>query len=239
MEWRITGDIHQRELDRFYYLDPNTQYNIIVLGDFCFDYLLDERDAQAKDSLARKFPNITWYVVRGNHEARPADVEGMEIVHDPVVVNRVYRHPAHPHINYLMDGATYLFDKYMALIIGGAYSVDKFYRQMTGRAWFANEQLNEEEKAQIMSLVSTMPKVDFIFTHTCPFYWQPFDLFLKGLDQSTVDNSTEWFLEEIARIANYDTWCFGHFHADRQQGEKGLMLYHKVITLDEAFERKI
>ena len=239
MKWLLTGDIHRQDLDRFYYLSTDEDLGVIVLGDAGFDYLLDERDTAHKNTLARKFPNIVWYLVRGNHEARPADVAGMEIVYDPVVANRVYRHPAHPHINYLMDGATYLFDKYMALVIGGAYSVDKFYRQMMGRAWFANEQLNHEEQAQIMSLVTTMPKVDFIFTHTCPFYWQPLDLFLQGLDQSTVDNSTEWFLEEIARIANYDTWCFGHFHADRQQGDKGLMLYHRVITLDEAYERKI
>ena len=239
MEWRITGDIHRREFDRFYYLDPNIEYGVIVLGDFGMDYLLDERDDAEKRALAHKFPNITWYVVRGNHEARPADVAGMEIVLRPEICGRAYQHPDHPHIIYLMDGATYVFDKYMALIIGGAYSVDKFYRQMMGRVWFANEQLDNEEKAQIMGLVTTMPKVDFIFTHTCPFYWQPFDLFLEGLDQATVDNSTEWFLEEIARIANYSTWCFGHFHADRQQGDKGLMLYHKVLTLDEAFERKI
>lgn len=203
------------------------------------DYLLDERDDAEKRALARKFPNITWYVVRGNHEARPADVTGMEIVLRPEICGRAYQHPDHPHIIYLMDGATYVFDKYIALIIGGAYSVDKYYRQMMGRAWFANEQLNNEEKAQIMSLVTTMPKVDFIFTHTCPFYWQPLDLFLEGLDQAAVDNSTEWFLEEIARIADYNTWCFGHFHADRVQGDKGLMLYHKVLTLDEALERKI
>lgn len=239
MEWRITGDIHRREFDRFYYLDPNIEYGVIVLGDFGMDYLLDEHDDAEKRALARKFPNITWYVVRGNHEARPADVAGMEIVLRPEICGRAYQHPDHPHIIYLMDGATYVFDKYMALIIGGAYSVDKFYRQMMGRVWFANEQLDNEEKAQIISLVTTMPKVDFIFTHTCPFYWQPFDLFLEGLDQATVDNSTEWFLEEVARIANYSTWCFGHFHADRIQGDKGLMLYHKVLTLDEAFERKI
>ena len=166
------------------------------------DYLLDEHDDAEKRALARKFPNITWYVVRGNHEARPADVAGMEIVLRPEICGRAYQRPDHSHIIYLMDGATYLFDKYMALVIGGAYSVDKFYRQMMGRAWFANEQLNNEEKAQIMSLVTTMPKVDFIFTHTCPFYWQPLDLFLEGLDQAAVDNSTEWFLEEIARIAD-------------------------------------
>lgn len=204
------------------------------------DYLLDERDDAEKRALARKFPNITWYVVRGNHEARPADVAGMKIVLRPEICGRAYQHPNHPHIIYLIDGATYVFDKYMAFIIGGAYSVDKFYRQMMGRAWFENEQLDQDERWAIQDkFINFCPNIDFVFSHTCPYTWMPFDLFLEGLDQSTVDNTMEHWLQELSEANKYKTWCFGHYHADRIQGDKGLMLYHKVLTLDEAFERKI
>jgi 3-oxoacid CoA-transferase subunit A len=110
---------------------------------------------------------------------------------------------------------------------------------MMGRTWFDNEQLDENERDLITKTIEEKWHYSFIFSHTCPYTWQPFDLFLSGLDQSTVDNTMEYWLDDIAKTANYDTWCFGHFHADRQQGEKGLMLYHIVITLDEAYERKI
>ena len=239
MKWLLTGDIHRQDLDRFYYLPTDEDLGVIVLGDAGFDYLLDERDTAHKNTLALKIPNITWYLVRGNHEARPEDITGIQTMYDPTVNNTVYYHPDHMNIFYLMDGQEYQFDNYNALILGGAYSVDKYYRQMMGRVWFENEQLNPQEQETILDNINSDKHYNFIFSHTCPFYWQPFDLFLKGLDQSTVDNSMEWFLEKVNRKANYDTWCFGHFHADRQQGEKGLMLYHKVITLDEAYERKI
>jgi 3-oxoacid CoA-transferase subunit A len=239
MKWLLTGDIHRQDLDRFYYLPTDEDLGVIVLGDAGFDYLLDERDTSHKNALARKFPNITWYLVRGNHEARPADVEGMKRVFDSELNGWVMYHPDHMNIFYLLDGQEYQFGKYNAFVIGGAYSVDKYYRLMMGRTWFDNEQLDENERDIITKTIEEKWHYSFIFSHTCPYTWQPFDLFLSGLDQSTVDNTMEYWFDDIAKTANYDIWCFGHFHADRQQGEKGLMLYHRVITLDEAYERKI
>lgn len=239
MRVMITGDIHRNDIDRFWYLPTDEDLAIIVLGDAGFDYTLNHQDTEHKNALFRKFPNITWYLVRGNHEARPQDVEGIQIVFDQELQGWVYYHPNHMNIFYLIDGQEYQFGGYNALVIGGAYSVDKYYRLMMGRKWFENEQLNEEERETILNTIKQGKHYNFIFSHTCPYDWQPFDLFLTGLDQSTVDNTMEKWLELVNQNANYDTWCFGHFHADRQQGEAGLMLFHKVIDLDKAIEREI
>ena len=34
-------------------------------------------------------------------------------------------------------------------------------------------------------------QVDVVFSHTCPLKYEPVEVFLPGIDQSTVDKSTE------------------------------------------------
>jgi 3-oxoacid CoA-transferase subunit A len=234
MRWLLTGDIHRQDLDRFYYLSTDEDLGVIVLGDAGFDYLLDERDTAHKNTLARKFPNITWYLVRGNHEARPKDIEGIQTMYDPAVNNTVYYHPDHMNIFYLMDGQEYQFDNYNALILGGAYSVDKYYRQMMGRVWFENEQLNPQEQEAILDNISSDKHYNFIFSHTCPLSWDPTEMFLSFIDQNSVSKRMEKFLSELTTNFEWDKWMFGHFHADRMDvcGDgKVTMLYNQEVQI--------
>ena len=41
-------------------------------------------------------------------------------------------------------------------------------------------------------------------------------MFLEGIDQSTVDNSTELFLDEIEKTTNYKKWFCGHYHTNKK-----------------------
>ena len=47
-------------------------------------------------------------------------------------------------------------------------------------------------------------KVDIILSHTCTYKYLPREMFLEGMDQSTVDNSTEYFLDEIKEYTDYN-----------------------------------
>ena len=40
-------------------------------------------------------------------------------------------------------------------------------------------------------------KVDMVFSHTCPYKYEPREVFLKTIDQSNVDKSTELWLDKI------------------------------------------
>ena len=118
-------------------------------------------------------------------------------------------------------------------MIGGAYSVDKWYRlncatpgaSWTG--WFKDEQLTPEEMQDIETRMSGH-HFDFILTHTCPYAWQPFDLFLRGVDQSSVDNSMERWLDEFKEKVTWNAWLFGHFHNDRLV-RPGVEMYYRDI----------
>lgn len=233
--WLISGDTHG-SLTRFTALkdyEPRTAA-IIILGDVGFNYTAGSQDNYLKNR-ANSYSNYI-YCVRGNHEMRPSDVPTMKEFWDENVGNVVYYEPAYPYIRYFKDGYLYQLGEYRALVIGGAYSVDKYYRLMMKRKWFPNEQLTAEEMNNIYKVYAN-DKVDFILSHTCPLSWQPTDLFLEGLDQSTVDNSMETWMDAFKDALNWNIWLFGHYHRDRLVRPHVEMLSTDIQKLDEIYKR--
>ena len=234
----ITGDCHGWIVDRAEQLKDLGPVALIILGDASFDYYLDRKEEKYKEALCKKYSNITFYVVRGNHEARPADLEGVEIFYDDLVGGNVYIIPHLPNIRYFIDGDSYTIGQYTCLVIGGAYSVDKYYRLAQGHRWFANEQLTREEMDKIYE-TRRGAYFDLILAHTCPYTYRPTHLFLKGLDQTAVDSTMEVWLEKLIEEVGFHTFCFGHYHGDELIKDDGLMLYKKIITIEDAYNREI
>ena len=58
-------------------------------------------------------------------------------------------------------------------------------------------------------------QVDSVFSHTCPYKYVPRESFMKDLDQSEVDNSTEHWLDTIEDRLDYKYWYCGHFHTEK------------------------
>ena len=59
-------------------------------------------------------------------------------------------------------------------------------------------------------------KIDVILSHTCPFKYMPYEVFLENVNQLDVDKSTEKFLDEIENNTQYQKWYCGHYHTDKQ-----------------------
>ncbi len=235
--WLLSGDKHRNfnnilTIAKMDYKPEETA--IIILGDCGADYYLNESDRKFKNALQET--GFTFYFLRGNHEERPALVEGMTIEFDGEVNNDVYVHPSWPQIRYFIDGQIYLIDGYTCLTIGGAYSVDKYYRQAQGWQWFPGEQLTKEEMNIIEKSIEGI-HVDFVFTHTCPLTYEPRDLFLSVVDQSTVDKSMEEWLDRIEDKFRWFIWLFGHYHADRLVRPNMEMMYHTFDTIQDIYER--
>ena len=189
-----------------------------------------------KNYICKKY-NFRIYCVRGNHEARPQDVPDMHLIYDEDVNGDVYIQDRWPQIRYFKDWGKYTINNHSVIVIGGAYSVDKYYRLSQGYKWFENEQLSTDEMLQCMADL-TNATADIVLTHTCPYCWRPIDLFLPGIDQSTVDNTMEHFLEEIMSYRIYHgIWCFGHYHQDRIEAPYVEMFYTDTEDLEDVYQR--
>lgn len=223
---------------------------IIILGDCGLDFYLNKTDERKKKEVDARGYYIYW--VRGNHEARASDVKGYEKIFDENVHGVVYCDPRFPHLRVFLDYGFYDIGGYTCYVIGGAYSVDKYYRLARAgmttatnnpkkSGWFANEQLTIEEmkevEKQLHDFDAADKVIDFMFTHTCPYSWEPRDLFLGVVDQSTVDDTMEKWLDKVKNIATGYVWCFGHFHDDRLVRPHVEMFYHNIEELDKIYQR--
>ena len=246
--WFLKGDTHglseliQRTKNLEAYEPSETA--IVVLGDLGANFYLNKTDQKWKEKF--QSTGYTVFAVRGNHEARPQNLPHMNYIFHKDVQGGVYVEDNYPNIFYFMDYGTYTIAGYHCLVIGGAYSVDKWYRLARKReganswcGWWSDEQLSSVERTRCRNflLTSHSTNFDFVLTHTCPISYEPTDLFLDFIEQSTVDKTMEKFLEEIKNILTFKVWCFGHYHADRLEKPGVQQFYRTIETFDEVYNR--
>lgn len=237
----ITGDCHGRVENRLAQIkDTMPEYvpsetAVIILGDIGFNYYMSKHDWKTKHSAA-KF-GYTIYCLRGNHEDRAENMKYPIYTIDNFVNGMVCYEEEFPNIRYFMDCvAEYEIMGKKVLCIPGAYSVDKWYRLQNDWHWFAEEQLTAEEKKHAEELVSGK-YYDFVFSHTCPIIWEPTDLFLSMIDQSTVDKTMEVWMAKIKETFLWKHWLFGHYHADRIERPYVEQFYTEVEDLESIIAR--
>lgn len=212
-----TGDIHGniRKISSFVFNNNLTENDIIViLGDAGLNYYGNNKgDAKVKKKLNAL--NVPVLCVHGNHEMRPESLDSYCETewHDAVV----YWEKEYQNIFFAKDGEIYNLDGRKNIVIGGAYSVDKFHRLAMGTHWFADEQPSEEIKKRVIEKLDSVDwKVDGVLSHTCPYKYRPTETFLPFINQDTVDNSTEHWLDEIEDKLQYSKWLCGHWHIDKK-----------------------
>ena len=212
----IRGDTHgDFNFLPYFCVAENTTKNdiLIILGDAGINYYgaPHSKEMNLKREISKE--NITLFCIRGNHEDRPEDRPEYHLK-DVGIGDKVYVSIAHPNIWFAQDGGEYKIKGKTYLTIGGAYSVDKFYRMSRGWKWVANEILSMEERSEILDKVYHK-KYNYVLTHTCPVEWEPHDLFLPQIDQSKVNKTMENFLSDVKNYIDFDHWYFGHYHANR------------------------
>ena len=148
------------------------------------DYMLE--------NILREYP-ITFFCIHGNHEKRPENIKTYKAkkYHDEIV----YYEEDYPNILFTKAGEVYNFNNHQVLVIGGAYSVDKYFRKAHGYNWYESEQPNDKTKNKVEKVLKDLDnRVDIILSHTCPYKYLP----------------REMFLDEIEESADYNLWYCGY-----------------------------
>ena len=225
-----TGDIHGMPWNvvklsiRLHLTKADT---IVLLGDVGANFYCDERDNECKAALNKIKPTVLC--IHGNHEARPSSL--------PMYRQKswngglVWYEEEYPSLLFAKDGEIFDLEGLRHLAIGGAYSVDKYYRLTRGINWFPDEQPSEEIKQYVEEQIKEKP-FDIVLSHTCPFKYEPTEVFLPMIDQSTVDSSTEQWLDDIEEKIEYKAWFCGHWHIDKRI-DKMHFLFHSFESNEQ------
>ena len=274
----ITGDTHGnlKQIHSFCYkMKTTTDDTLVILGDVGINYFNTEQEKKAK----AKYNNfgITMLCIHGNHEERPFNIPSYKTKKWKGGI--VYYEEEYPNILFAKDGEIYDLDGKKCIVIGGAYSVDKWFRIFKAYAvcqyfmderlsdteyenailylrgeksdndgtireslskayellpqgyctWFKDELPSKEIKMFVESQLANN-QIDVVFSHTCPEKYIPKEMFLKDIDQSSVDNSVEMWLDKIENNLKYQKWYCGHWHTDKTT-EKMTFLFKTFCEL--------
>ena len=135
----ITGDIHgslEPIFDLVEKYEPKEDDIIVILGDVAVNYTGRLRDKFIKEEMNNI--GVTFFCIHGNHENRPQNIASYK----EMIWNggRVLYEEVYPNILFPMDGDIFELEGNKCIVIGGAYSVDKFYRLRNGYNWWPDEQ---------------------------------------------------------------------------------------------------
>lgn len=211
----ITGDTHGQfeRVAAFCGKAQTTKDDIlIILGDAGINFYGSFRD-DAKKRMLSHLP-ITIFSIHGNHEQRPATIPTYHTIawHGGLA----YVEDQYPNLLFAKDGEIYDMNGIRTMTIGGAYSVDKAIRQIFGYCWWPDEQPSDEIKHDVEARLDKEGwKVDAVLSHTTPLKYMPVEVFLPDVDQSSVDQSTEEWLEGIEGRLTYNRWYCGHYHTEK------------------------
>lgn len=214
--------------------NTTTEDIMVILGDAGLNYYLNKSERKRKCRVGDN--PITLICIQGNHEKRPEEAMGYELIYKENFKHSFWIDPKVPNIWFATNGEMILGGREI-LIADGAYSVDKEYRLLVGNQWFPDEQMSPDDEEKLLAISKEHKHYDYIFSHTAPLQHEPKYLFLGFLDQSKIDKHTEWILQEIANNVSFDHWFFAHYHDTNLAYEESMsILYHTVIDL-EKFER--
>ena len=223
----VTGDTHgeRARWDEKYFPMVNTldeKDYVIVCGDFGFLFrgTQNPEEAEFLNELEQKKFHILF--VDGNHENFPLIFSYPQEEWNGGKVHRIRKNILH-----LMRGQVYSIDGKTFFTMGGAYSIDKAFRE-EGISWWPEELPSEEEYDEaINNLEKCNNKVDYIITHAAPE--DTMSVFHKDhLEELKLNFFLEWVRENV----EYRHWYFGHLHQDADLWRNQTVLWFQIRNVE-------
>lgn len=155
----ITGDIHgnaKRIVTFSKRFELTKDDTIIILGDAGYNFYNDSKEAYSRDQYQKAYTGSiepTVFCIHGNHEIRPYNIDSYKTKEWNGGI--VWYEEKFPNILFAKDGEIYNIEGKNYLVIGGAYSVDKFYR--TYRYLQSHESEHHEEFMLLAPIVYNHP----------------------------------------------------------------------------------
>ena len=219
----ITGDTHADLNDILSRISKNNlspEDTLIVTGDFGFTWGGGEYEA-ALDALERFAPTLAF--IDGNHENFDKLYEYPEV---EFCGGRA--HKVRENIFHLMRGEVFEIEGRSFFCFGGAYSVDKAYRQ-AHISWWQQEQPSSEEYDHARQTLERINyKTDYVLTHTIPESF----IHRLGIVPDMHDAELTGYLEWLYRELDFKKWFAGHFHVNKDFGDMHI-LYEDVVKIDD------
>jgi Icc-related predicted phosphoesterase len=242
----ISGDFHANAKGEMEYISENTllkkyKENIynkinyhIILGDAGFLWPGNEKSELLiySELAKRPFPVLC---VLGNHDpvlGHPDLPEvDMGIGEKVILVNK-----EKPFIAYLKRGKIYNIENKKFLVLGGALSIDKFYR-IPGISWWEQEYWNDDEKTSVSRLLEKEKNFDYVLSHTGP---SRINKSVNNVDIAYLPKKKDEVSalnEIIDGKITCKQWFCGHWHKDVYYFDKNMKkgyqyLYQQTALLD-------
>ena len=237
----LTGDLHAspKELQ---FLRPGylrAQFGqkcentiIVILGDGGFLWHNDPYSDFGGELICTlntwlKELNSTCIVVPGNHENYKR-IYSLPKVHLKEKNFEGDFREISPWIKYTERFGEYTFEGKSVLVLGGARSLDKMYRQE--EEWFTKETFSIEEKDRIISLIKDN-EYDYVLGHTCPDY-----VVRQIFEEHNYRDSNSEFFDKVMNYIFPKAWYFGHFHPKKIRGEYNFGNFDNLRINDTGFK---
>lgn len=231
----ITGDIHGCSgLQRLYNFADKMESEgkplgqkdcIIVLGDFGLIWhtkLNNDQCYQRDERLLDDMSTLPFKIlfIDGNHEN----------------FDRLGKYPkAYWHwgkvavirrnIYHLLRGQVFDIYGIKILTMGGAESIDRFWRE-PGISWWSDETITDSDMNEAKdNLEKNDWTVDYVLTHTAPVY-----ISRKLVGKEYESSPSDSYLSELEKLVKFKKWYFGHHHTEKKLG-KFTALYENIMEL--------
>ncbi len=227
----VTGDTHggqARDMEKLtstkFPEGKNLTSNdyIIIAGDY--GLIWDVNKSQAEELYHTKWLSekpFTTLFVDGNHE----NFDRIEKLPTTEMFGGIVGIHVDKKLYHLRRGEVYIINGLKIFVFGGGTSIDKA-RRVPNISWWPHENPSYDEyQYGLSNLEKHNWKVDIVITHDCPtsIYNQfPFRKYEYGQTQ------LQEFLEEVKGKLSFKKWYFGHYHEDRDFGDKFSALYDFV-----------